>query len=706
LSAGTQVELPFRPRARLLQLIGDQLIGNARLAVFELVKNAFDADASHATVTLKDLNLPTASISVEDDGEGMSLDVLKDVWLAPGHDFRERQRQNGIRTAKYHRLPLGEKGLGRFAVHKLGNLIEVVTRAKSHDECVVRIDWAELIRRPFLADAPVTIQVRTAEMFKADRTGTVITIGDLRQRHWTRGDVRRLQRQITSISAPFDGPDRFEPTLKVPGSEEWLADIPDVQTILDRAIWRFDFRIEDGLLDWTYEFSRIPGLRLEGREVVRKQDPLLLPPDSERKRVTADRDYQNGIGPIWGRFYVYDREREILRLLTESKLITDYLDENGGIRVYRDGIRVYNYGEPGDDWLGLDLRRVNVPTRNISRNIVIGAVHLSLEKSAGLIEKTSREGFVDNEASHRLRQLVLGALGTLEAERQKDKENIRALTSKGEDPEIVKIKRPLEDLRRALDKEGIRQRFERYLAKIEKDYDDMRQTLLHAGMAGMNLAVVFHEVERGVRMLHKGIEQGQDLETLELQSRDLSRLLDGFASLLRRDERRKHKASTVIERARKLNVLRFQFHRISFASPVLKSEKLDFEASFSFGLILSAMNNLIDNSIYWLQVRWPEKPAGDKPSPRRLYVSTNDSFEEGPAIVIADNGPGLRDDPERLVRPFVTHKTGGMGLGLYYANLVMELNGGYLRFPDAKDIGIPAEYDGAAVALVFKSEAK
>jgi hypothetical protein len=84
------------------------------------------------------------------------------------------------------------------------------------------------------------------------------------------------------------------------------------------------------------------------------------------------------------KFHVFDRDREVLRRLSNIQLLTDYLDENVGIRIYRDGIRVYNYGEPGDDWLGLDLRRVNAPTRGISRNIVIGAIHLSLEQSTAL----------------------------------------------------------------------------------------------------------------------------------------------------------------------------------------------------------------------------------------------------------------------------------------------------------------------------------
>ena len=135
-----ELSLPFRPRARLLQLLGDELIGSPRLAVFELVKNAYDADADTVRVILENIDAPEASIIVEDDGEGMTLDTIRNIWLVPGHDHRARQRAEMRRTRK-GRLPLGEKGLGRFAAHKLGNRIEVVTRADAQPECVVSIDW-------------------------------------------------------------------------------------------------------------------------------------------------------------------------------------------------------------------------------------------------------------------------------------------------------------------------------------------------------------------------------------------------------------------------------------------------------------------------------------------------------------------------------------------------------------------------------------
>ena len=77
-------------------------------------------------------------------------------------------------------------------------------------------------------------------------------------------------------------------------------------------------------------------------------------------------------------------------------------------------------------------------------------------------------------------------------------------------------------------------------------------------------------------------------------------------------------------------------------------------------------------------------------------------LEGGPAIIVADNGPGFgQDDPDDLVMAFFTRRLGGMGLGLYIVNEVMRVNGGRLVFPDDCDVGLPAEIDGAVVAMQF-----
>jgi len=690
----------------VLQLLGDELLGNDRLAVFELVKNAYDADADKVVICLDLTSESGPSITVTDDGEGMTLDRIRSVWLAPGDDYRWRQRGSGQRTPRHQRLPLGEKGLGRFAVHKLGNRITLVTRARDSQECVIEIDWNELIAKPYLDEASVSITVRDAEVFPGEATGTRIEVRELRNAKWSRGEVRRLHNQVTSICSPFAEVGDFKADLQVPGHEDWIRNLPDIAGILDRAIWKYSFWLDKGQFDWSYEFCPAPGLKLAGRSLKKQGEQLQLPRGSGDRQArdipVADEAVSRGIGPVRGEFYIYDRDREVRRRLPDETM-EKYLDETGGVRVYRDGIRVYNYGEQGDDWLGLDLRRVNIPTRKISRNIILGAIHLSMSESTGLIEKTNREGFVENEACMNLRRIVLGALATLEAERHSDKQRIRSATGKPDDPVTAKIDKSIEALRLELKKQQLEDQFKPYLEKITADYHDMQETLLSAGMSGLNLAVVFHEVEHGVRALHQTLSKGGDVESATVQAHDLMRLLDGFAVLLRRGSKRKHSARELVAAAHRYNVLRFRYHHVHLICPLLQEKEAGFNSSFTFNLILGALNNLIDNAIHWLRVRWPETSRQDSSLGRKLYIGASHDFKAGPAIVVADNGIGFQqDDPANLMQPFFTRKPEGMGLGLYYANLVMELNGGQLVFPQRGEVEIPDEYDGAVLCLIFK----
>ena len=712
---GQSLALPFRPRARILQLLGDELIGSARLAVFELVKNAYDADARMVRIVLADVESANASIVVEDDGDGMTLETIRDIWLVPGHDHRARQRA-ALRRTRRGRLPLGEKGLGRFAAHKLGNRIEVVSRARGESECVVSIDWDALIRQQNLSDATVHVTTREPVFFSQDNTGTRITISSLRAK-WTRGEVRRLQRQITSITSPFErGSDEFSPWLEVPGRDEWVADVPDADTLLERAPWYYRFRFDDGRFDWQYRFRGVAGIKLEDRDAKSEEDePLLIAPEIDMSEVDdiglekgrprsirANASLAEGIGTVGGELYVFDRDPAVLSKLGEPRLIKNYLDENGGIRLYRDGIRVYNYGERDDDWLGLDLRRVNTPARMLSRNIVVGAIDLSLESSTGLREKTNREGFVENAALGRLKQIVLGALTPLEVEREKDKSHIRRVVGGAQDREMKLIKRPLRELRSAADEHGLKEEFEPLIDKLERDYNELRDSMLRAGLSGMGLAVFFHEVEHGVRGLCELIETGGEREAIQLRARELAGILGGFADLLRKGKRRPNSLKNLIRRVRDINRVRFRKHHVRLDCPALEDDAPDVTTSFVFGLALGALNNLLDNAFYWLQVRWPEGD-GDA-SERAIHLSINLDMAFGPSVVVADTGTGLQDGPDELVRPFFSRRPEGMGLGLYYAHMVMELGGGHLEFPDRSEAEVPEAFDGAVVALVFPQE--
>lgn len=707
---------PFRPRARLLQLLGDQLIGSPRLALFELVKNAYDADAAVVTVSMQNVDdAERAEICVQDDGTGMSLATLKDIWLVPGHDHKASMREHSQRTTK-GRLPLGEKGVGRFAVHKLGNRVELITREDGAPEYVMDIDWTEVANAEFLDEVRIQIGTRSPEVFIGEKHGTRVSVSDLRGPVWTRGEVRRLARQITSISSPFeDKTADFSAEIEIPDHSEWLEDLPDTQALVANAPWKFEFSIINNVFSWKYHFRGVPGVKLEPRTAGDSVVGLLLNPDDlaeqdklERldgkpkpKAVKSTISLNDGIGDIRGELYVFDRDRDVLSKVGYSQSLQTFLDESGGIRVYRDAIRVYNYGEQGDDWLGLDLRRVNSPTKRISNNIVVGSINLDLETSTGLKEKTNREGFVENVTLTRFKALILGALAHFEAERNIDKRELRKLLSKDRSSLGAGITRPLKQISALARKNGLSDEMDPLVQKAQRAYDEMREIMLRAGVSGMSLVIVHHEIDHGVRLLEKMVAKGDNSDRVVHHARELVGVLDSFGDLIRKGTTSKHDIRAVARRALDLNSVRLSNHDVELKLEAPEGASSSFLTELPLGLILGAVTNLIDNSIYWLSSRWSDS---DGLSQKRIFMRVDaNAFPEGPSLIIADNGPGFSDELSDAIEPFFTRRPDGIGVGLYYANLIMQTLGGNLRLLSDEDGLVPAEYDGAALALTFRN---
>ena len=123
----------FKANSHILSLLGDELIGSDNLAIFELVKNAYDADAENVHIIFKNVNTENATITVIDDGKGMPLSVLENSWLEIGTDFK--RGKNKKISKKFKRASLGEKGVGRLAVHKLAVNISLQTKEEYEDVC-------------------------------------------------------------------------------------------------------------------------------------------------------------------------------------------------------------------------------------------------------------------------------------------------------------------------------------------------------------------------------------------------------------------------------------------------------------------------------------------------------------------------------------------------------------------------------------------
>ncbi|TIW79071.1 MAG: ATP-binding protein, partial [Mesorhizobium sp.] len=141
--------LKFKPYARLLTMLGDQLIRNEQVALSELIKNAYDADATWVKVTFEGFDGSfragtDAKIVVEDDGQGMSSDVIENHWANPATPLKLMDKNANRRTTPSGRIVQGEKGIGRFALLKLGRDVKMTTRPTgSPDENVLELKLAD-----------------------------------------------------------------------------------------------------------------------------------------------------------------------------------------------------------------------------------------------------------------------------------------------------------------------------------------------------------------------------------------------------------------------------------------------------------------------------------------------------------------------------------------------------------------------------------
>lgn len=710
---------PFRANAHLLKLLGDQLIGDDRLAVFELVKNSYDADATKVEVQLN-LNDEKPNVVVWDhDGHGMSKETILNKWMEIGTE--SKRNSNWVRSSRFNRLPLGEKGVGRLAVHKLGKVMQLNTRHEGQPEVKITIDWPELIDKAnYIEDTQVVVEELTSpEYFPEESTGTRIVISDLNKTQWTRGDIRRLKRLLTSLTSPFKTASDFEVKLTVPGREREYFDVLDADDVINNALWKYEFEIDENA-NFSYKYSFLPPSLYSSLKEEHKEGSFesleLFPPTKEERLsryfenrndlVLKPSDLKN-IGPIKGCFYVFSRDKEILNAIGAYQSIRQYLDDNTGIRVYRDGIRVFNYGEQNDDWLGLNAMRVNNPSKRIAVNLVIGNIELSLEKSRGLQEKTNREGFDENEDFVRFRFIAFSIMEHFHLQHLNSRKKLQESKIGNQKKEKLPTQRfdeNIQQLKSGLKRHNLGKELGGQLDKIEADYKQMRQVTLSA-VTGVNLSVIFHEVERGIVQLNSDIQKNLDYQTLRERSEHLAKLLEGFAPLLKKSGNKKLPAKVLIEGALDFSQHRFAFHNVITSSPISTGEAPDFEVNGPSNLLLAAINNIVDNAIHWTGLKKAKKD-NENYQPAIQITTLTDFFKEGPAIVILDNGHGFELAPDEAIQPFNTTRPGGMGVGLYYADQVMESIGGKIIISNSSELDLPETYCGAAVALVFNKDKK
>lgn len=727
----------IKAKSHILSLLGDQLIGSDGLAIFELVKNAYDADAENVKIEFKNLNASDQEIIIQDDGHGMSPEVIDKVWLTVGTDFK--RKVEGKKSPK-GRISLGNKGVGRLAVHKLARQIKVETKTlEQNTYSEFFINWKELIEsQEYIQDLDVQINQHSDCTNKFPKNqGTIITLSGLYNTSWSKAQLRDIVRKIENIKNPFKDIDGFDIVVNANEKQFWLDGLKSSTEILRDSLYQFEFDITPWAKElngkkninpndlaefrWKYNFNPANQIKIEKRNIdfqspsteTENQNLLLvgdrlcnsIEENADSSKYLRNKDIEH-IGPITGRFYVFNLSSRILKASFGGQLtaVKNYIKENCGVRIYRDNIRVYNYGEPTDDWLGLDLQKIQRTGDHFGRKVTIGAIELSLADSEdGLQEKTNREGFSDNETYNRFKDIISIVFNLFENEAKKDKVKIDEYTSKKAAIKKIGFSETVEELTTKLEKKGLTNEFKPLINKVKQDYDEMRDIMLNSGMTGLNLGVAFHEIEREMRYIDKELTTPHcEIQSIKDRVKDLIQLLSYISPLLKQQKNVKRKISEYIKNLELRYKGRFNRHNIIFSSPVLTGENEDFITLAQSNLLANTFSNIVDNAIFWLQARYDRETKDDYK--KGLYIGTDLKTFDGPALIIADNGTGFNQEPEALIQPFTTTKPDGMGLGLYFASMVMDITGGKLLFPDVEDLDIPKVYDGACVALVFPNK--
>ncbi len=668
----------FTPKARLIQILGEQLIKDASVGLVELVKNSYDADATSVQVSMVALNTSSAKITIRDDGCGMDTETFLTKWMNPASGHKEKQKAKQERTL-LGRLPLGEKGVGRFAAQQIGNTLTLISKVKdSNIELVVSIDWQEFdVEGKDLNDIEIGYAERSLIEFQQEESGVLLEISHLKS-NWTETDIKRVANTLKRMKSPFKGATDFDVTLKIEDCPEEFLKYGnlEISDILEKAHYKFWGIVDtQGVLEFEYYFF-VPGYK----------------PTQKNGQINLIKEYSLKIQEelICGSFIVnlhnYDKSPEWLQ---KSGVIKKDIEELCGVSIYRDGIRILPYGERGDDWLELDKRRVQDPTGKIDNKTIIGMIEVNQIENQLLKDKTNREGLIENLAFHQFRELVLATIQVLEHERLADrpkKEKKQDYNSEPLQQAKTKLSTLADKLAESHKENNVKvaailensvNEITTFEEEVKESFESQKQekeTLFSLAGTGLAAERFTHEFARLVRgaldalgrlkkfldPLSPKIKKELDLlySSLEALRNDI-RLLGPMFYVKKVANEKELEIRKIIE-----NTIALQERWLEKESIQIEMQGESFIVKMREGSCMQIFNNLIDNAIFWLS----RKSELDKRSIRIILDAKTSS------VFVSDSGSGVISRyKDKIFEPFFTTKIeDGRGLGLYIVKEILE----------------------------------
>lgn len=663
----TQIEhLRFAPD--ILARLGEELSPHPDQGIVELVRNAYDADALTCRVEISGIDKLGGRVIIADDGVGMNDIGLRDGWLVLGRSSKSRERRT--RLGRYQ---VGDKGLGRLAALRLGEIAKISTSPQDSpaSEYSVRIDWAMYERAKTVEDIGLHIELSPNPSRKSH---TTITVEELKYVLDTKA-VKRLARSLVLLSDPFDNPSGFKATLTAP-------EFKQMEKLVSNAYFEdADFYLK-GTIDekgrgraTLYDWKR--------REIA----------SADHKELTASEENYRGPASVF-EFWAFILDGKKFSVRTAARTITElkeWLTFVGGVHLYHRGLRVYPYGDKGHDWLDLNLRRAQSPELRPSTNTSIGRISV-VDSQDLLIQKTDRSGFIENEAFQELRRFATDSLEWMADFRLKQREAQRSREKTAAPRSVRRAKKSLDEIinrlppRRKIQFKKLIEQYERARDRESKSLREEIQLYRTLSTIGTTFAVFAHEVESPslrIRKMAESIERrgrkhlGADYENTLMPAVEQivksSDALSMFPKLaLRLLEKEKRRSEHIPMHRIIDDVLEMFSPFLAEANIIPEKEFVDVKPEVwgSIAAVESIITNLITNTINAFTSK--EATRGK----RRVLIRTE--VAKGRFVLsVMDNGPGIKGlSVEEIWLPGRTTIDGGTGLGLTIVkDAVSDMNG-------------------------------
>jgi signal transduction histidine kinase len=385
----------FSVDAGVIDRLGSELVARQETAVSELIKNAYDADATHVKLIFENTASVGGRLYISDNGSGMSRDELINGFMRIASTSKIHNKY----SSKFRRSRAGQKGIGRFAVQRLGQKLIIRTQSDESDIALeLSIDWKDYQNDTDLFSISNSIK----EIPQLPNSGTTLIIDDLSDK-WSKASIKRIYRYISEIIQPFSLSDDINYsnnnfTVTLSKMENAISeDIVDSRlNVYDYATAIIDGKISDDGIGHFDIYSEKLDINESG----------FIGNDPNNDNVPF-----NKLNNVKFRAYYFIYKSNLIPKMHETA-IQKLASQFGGIKLYRNSFRVLPYGEAGDDWLKLDAstrRRTLLPVHaNIN---FFGFVEIT-DNNNQFQETSSREGLIENDAFIQLQNFVYRSILT------------------------------------------------------------------------------------------------------------------------------------------------------------------------------------------------------------------------------------------------------------------------------------------------------